>query len=99
MKNNKYYVIINKGDYNNVCVEFQTFNQKFINNDDLTSYTFIEFNEENLKNVFKEIFKDTNILVNIDFYDFDYYINIIYSNNIYRLNNWKDVLNFSAGRI
>ena len=65
MKNSNYYVIINKGDYNNIGVEFKTFNQKFINNDDLRNYLLMDFNEENLKDVLKEIFKGSNNFANI----------------------------------
>lgn len=99
MKNSNYYVIINKGDYNNIGVEFKTFNQKFINNDDLRSYLLMDFNEENLKEVLKELFKGSNNFENMNFDNFDLCRNIIFSNNIYKLNNWLDVLNFSAGRI
>ncbi len=98
MKNNRYYVIINKGDYNNIGVEIQSFNQKFINNDDLQTYLLIEFNEDNLKKVLKEIFKGSNNFENMNFDNFDLCKNIIFYNNIYKLNNWLDVLNFYAGR-
>ena len=46
MNDNNYYLIINKGINYNIALEFNTFNNIFINNDDLSKYLYIEFNEE-----------------------------------------------------
>jgi hypothetical protein len=60
MNDNNYYLIINKGINYNIALEFNTFNNIFINNEDLSKYLYIEFNEENLKE-FLNIEVDNNI--------------------------------------
>jgi hypothetical protein len=74
----KYYIIINKGINYNIALEFITFNNILISNDDLSKFIYIEFNEDNL-----------NKFLNIKF---DNYIK--YNNKIYKFNNWLDVFNF-----
>lgn len=93
MKDNKYYLLIDRAINYNIAVEFITYNNKFISNNELKNdYILVEFNENNLKILLKNIFN--NIVYN-ELSEFNY---IIYYEKIYKLNNWLDVFNFSAGR-
>jgi hypothetical protein len=86
MKNDNYYLITNKGNYYNIALEYMTFKNKLICNEELSSFKLIEFNQENIK----ELLKDYKI----DFKDFDDFNYILFNNNLYKFNNWMDVFKF-----
>jgi len=95
MKDSKYFLITNKGTSYNIALEFLTYNNKIISNDDLNCYyIIIDFNEENLKMIFNNI----GIFNSIDFKDFKEYNYILYYDKIYKLNNWLDVFQFMANK-
>lgn len=88
IKNDNYYLITNKGVNYNIALEFTTFNNKIISNEDLNELKMIDFNEENIKILMKNF--------NMDLSDFENYNFIKIKNNIYKINNWLDVFNLCA---
>jgi hypothetical protein len=61
--NNNYFIIINQAVNYNLVLEFETFNKLLISNEILSNSTYIEFNDENLKQLLNEfnILYNTNI--------------------------------------
>ena len=92
-----YYVITRKAQYNNICVELKTFNNKFISNDDLNNMTAIPFNKENMRKIIVTIDVYNQINYNDDDFDINNYI--IYKNKFIQINNWENLLNFIADKI
>jgi len=88
IKNDNYYLITNKGVNYNIALEFLTFNNKIISNEELIELKLIEFNEENIKILMKNLI--------IDLSNFEDYHFIKIHNNIYKINNWLDVFNLCA---
>lgn len=93
----KYFLINRIATYNNIAVEFETFNSCFIPNEDFDrNFEIIEYNSSNINlilNNFEE-FKDL-----IDYSNLNDFNTITYNGKIYIIKSWKDVFNFVAGRI
>lgn len=93
----KYYLISRIATYNNIAVEFETFNSCFIQNENFSEkYELIEFNSNNIKKLLAK-YNDFNEL--IDYSNLNDFNTIIYNQNIYIIKNWTDLFNFAAGRI
>ncbi len=92
-----YYVLTEKAEYFNICVEIGTFKSKFISNTDLKKFTSIPFNKTNMKMIIEkfDILKE----INYDDKEFDDNNYIIYKTKIIRINNWINLLNFIADKI
>lgn len=88
IKNHNYYLITNKGINYNIALEFTTYTNKIISNDELIELKLIEFNQDNIKILMKNFIMDLS--------DFDDYHLIKIHNNIYKINNWLDVFNLCA---
>lgn len=90
LNNNNYFLITNKAINFSIALEFKTFNNKIISNEELEKYSLVEFNEENLNIVLKYL--------NIDLNDIKHNNYIKINNKIFKFNNWLDVFNYSTGR-
>lgn len=88
IKNDNYYLITNKGMNYNIALEFLTFNNKIISNDELIELKLIDFNIDNIKLLMNNF--------NMDLSDFEDYHLIKINNNIYKINNWLDLFNLCA---
>jgi hypothetical protein len=78
--NNNYYIIINKAINYNVALEFNTFSNILISNEDLSQFLYIEFNEKNLKE-----------FLNIYSYSYNY-INYKFNNWLDVFNFYKEYI-------
>jgi hypothetical protein len=61
--NNNYFIIINQAVNYNLVLEFETFTKLLISNEILSNSTYIEYNDENLKQLLNKfnILYNTNI--------------------------------------
>lgn len=71
---NKYYLIINEAVNYNIAIEFETFTNSLISNETLFNFIYIDFNEENLNNFFKEF--NLSISNNKKFYRFNNWLDV-----------------------
>ena len=91
----EYHLINTIGESYCVALEFKTFKNKIILNENLKLRGIeVILNQENLSNILSSIneFKD----INYDSFDLNGYI--IYNSQIVKIQNWKNVFNFMAGR-
>lgn len=87
-----YYLINSVASYFIVAIDLETFEQKFIQKDDIEiSYELIDFNSRNLIEVLYNYEMFQNQIDISDFKDFDY---IVFNNCKYYLRNWNDVYKF-----
>ncbi len=95
---NSYYLITQRGNCYNIAIEFGTFNNKIISNEDLSSYEEIELTSDNIIKLFSSINKLDIIDIN-DFNNFKYNKCIGFNGSFYYINNWRDIFNLTIGKI
>jgi hypothetical protein len=83
MNDNNYYIITNKAINYNVALEFDTFSNILISNEDLSQFLYIEFNEKNLKE-FLNMYSYNYNYIN---YKFNNWLDVFnFTKNIYKNN-------------
>ena len=91
----EYHLINTVGEAYSVALEFKTFKNKIILNENLKLRGILfELNQENLKNMLSPIKEFENITY--DSFDLNGYI--IYNSQIIKIQNWRNVFNFIACR-
>lgn len=93
---NRYYLITTKATYTYIAVEFETFSNCFIQDENFNeTFEKVKFTAENIKQLLDN-FNTFN--GNIDYNNLDEFNQIIYNQRMHIIKNWMDIYNFAAGR-
>jgi hypothetical protein len=93
--NGSYLLIVQKGTAWNIIMEYGSFNTRCIGNEDINNMLEIELNAENIK----LLFSTNKNLANIDLTNFDEHHYFYYKNNIYYINDWRNIFKFANGKL
>lgn len=93
---NRYYLITATATYTYIAVEFETFSNCFIQNENFEKiFENVKFTATNIKQLLDNF--DT-FNGNIDYSNLDELNQIIYNGRMHIIKNWMDIYNFAAGR-